>query len=153
MEDLRRGTSVTEQELYDHAVSLLAKKNYTSGDMHRQLARLTENMCDTERVLRRLTDNHYLDDARLITYLLDKHVKKLHGPTRIKQELRQKGFSQALIEQEIGKSEVDWFELAKEARVRKFGDAPPADPKEKNKQIRHLQYKGFAMDMIFEALN
>ena len=33
---------MTEQELYDYAVSLLAKKNYSSGDMHRQLARLTE---------------------------------------------------------------------------------------------------------------
>nr|WP_244880852.1 RecX family transcriptional regulator [Yersinia pekkanenii] len=28
----------------------------------------------------------------------------------------------------------------------------PSDAKEKNKQIRYLQYKGFSMDMIFEAL-
>ncbi|MEN3262872.1 regulatory protein RecX [Sodalis endosymbiont of Spalangia cameroni] len=143
---------MTEQELYDYAVSLLAKKNYSSGDMNRQLGRLTEKMDDVEHVLRRLTENHYLNDAQLISYLFDKHIKKSHGPTRIKQEIRQKGFPQELIEQEIEKSDVDWYLLAKEARARKFGDTLPADPKEKNKQIRYLQYKGFAMDMIFEAL-
>jgi regulatory protein len=143
---------VTEQELYDHAVSLLAKKNYASGDMHRQLSRLTESTGDIERVLHRLTDTHVLNDAQLLAYLFDKHVKKMHGPTRIKQEMRQKGFPAVLIEQEIDKSEVDWYQLAKEARFRKFGDALPSEPKEKNKQIRHLQYKGFTMDMIFEAL-
>lgn len=144
---------MTEQELYDYAVSLLAKKNYSSGDMHRQLARLTEKMDGVEHVLRRLTDNHYLNDPQLIAYLFDKHIKKLHGPTRIKQEIRQKGFPPGLIEQEIEKSDVDWYELAKEARVRKFGEALPDDPKEKNKQIRYLQYKGFTMDMIFETLS
>lgn len=144
---------MTEQELYDYAVSLLAKKNYSSGDMHRQLARLTEKMDDVEHVLRRLTDNRYLNDIQLISYLFDKQIKKFHGPTRIKQELRQKGFPPVLIEQEIEQSDVDWYELAKEARVRKFGDALPTDPKEKNKQIRHLQYKGYAMDTIFEALS
>ena len=130
---------MTEQELYDYAVSLLAKKNYASGEMHRQLSRLTESMGDLTRVLRRLTDNHALDDARLLAYLLEKHVKKLHGPTRIKQELRQKGFPAPLIEQGIDNGDIDWYQLAKEARIKKFGDALPADPKEKNKQIRHLQ--------------
>ncbi|MCS4320791.1 regulatory protein [Serratia sp. BIGb0234] len=93
-----------------------------------------------------------LNDAQLLSYIFDKHVKKMHGPTRIKQEMRQKGFPAALIEQEIDKSEVDWYQLTKETRTKKFGEALPADPKEKNKQIRHLQYKGFTMDMIFEAL-
>ncbi|MBB1585141.1 regulatory protein RecX [Serratia sp. OS31] len=143
---------MTEQELYEYAASLLAKKNYASGDMHRQLSRQTDNVEDIERVLHRLIDNHALNDAQLLTDLLDKQIKKLHGPTRIKQEIRQKGFPAALIEQEINNSEIDWYLLAKEARVKKFGEALPSDPKEKNKQIRHLQYKGFAMDMIFEAL-
>ncbi|STW38650.1 Regulatory protein RecX [Klebsiella pneumoniae] len=66
--------------------------------------------------------------------------------------MRQKGFSPALIEQGIDNSDIDWYQLAKAARIKKFGEALPSEPKEKNKQIRHLQYKGFTMDMIFEAL-
>jgi regulatory protein len=56
------------------------------------------------------------------------------------------------IDQEIDNREIDWYQLAKEAQFRKFGDALPSEPKKKNKQIRYLQYKGFTMDMIFEAL-
>lgn len=87
----------------------------------------------------------------LLIFLINK-LKKMHGPTRIKQEMRQKRFPAALIEQGIDSGDIDWYQLAKEARIKKFGDALPSEPKEKNKQIRHLQYKGFTMDMIFEAL-
>ncbi|WP_242498808.1 hypothetical protein [Serratia liquefaciens] len=83
---------MTEQELYDHAVSLLAKKNYASGEMHRQLSRLTESTGDITRVLRRLTDNHALNDTQLLAYLFDKHVKKMHGPTRINKRCVRKDF-------------------------------------------------------------
>ncbi|MBS1205844.1 MAG: recX 3 [Proteobacteria bacterium] len=79
---------MTRQELYDYAVSLPAKKNYSSGDMSRQLAVFTEKKDSVEHILRRLTDNHYLYDAQFVACLFDKHIKKLHGPTRIKQEIR-----------------------------------------------------------------
>ncbi|MCS4320765.1 hypothetical protein M2407_005139 [Serratia sp. BIGb0234] len=45
--------------------------------------------------------------------------------------IRQKEVSPALIEQEIEQSNVDWYELVKEARVRKFGGALPTGPMEK----------------------
>ncbi|PAV07095.1 hypothetical protein CBG25_05240 [Arsenophonus sp. ENCA] len=106
-----------------------------------------------DRVVRRLSDNHYLNDTQLINILIDKHIKKLHGPTRIKQEIRQKGFPQELIEQKIEASGIDWYSMAKEARIKKFSDTPPTEQKEKAKQIRYLQYKGFSMDMIFEAFS
>ncbi|HGJ5877311.1 MAG TPA: regulatory protein RecX [Arsenophonus sp.] len=144
---------MTKQELYDYAVSLLVKKNYSSGNMKRQLAKLAEKIGDVEHVLHRLTDNNYLNDAEFITYLFNKHIKKSHGPTRIKQEIRQKRFPQTLTEQEVEKGNIDWYVLAKEARVRKFGETLQSDSKEKNKQIRYLQYKGYTMEMIFEALS
>lgn len=121
--------------------------------MHQQLTKLIEKMDDVEHVLRRLTDNRYLNDTQLISYLFDKQIKQFHDPRRIKQELRQKEFPPALIEQRIEQNDVDWYQLAKKDRVRKFDDALPTDPKEKNKQIRYLQYKGYAIDTIFEALS
>lgn len=47
---------------------------------------------------------------------------------------------------------VDWLTQAVEARVRKYGDAIPTDPKEKARQLRFLQYRGFDMGICFEAL-
>lgn len=141
------------QELYDHAVSLLAKRDYSSGELSRTLLRMTENSECVEKVLQRLIENGYLNDERVITHLIDKHVRKKHGPTRIKQEIRQKGFPQELVEQSLEKVEVDWYAMARELKVSKFGEERASDAKEKNKQVRYLQYKGFSMDMIFEALD
>ncbi|WP_337049902.1 RecX family transcriptional regulator [Serratia fonticola] len=52
-----------------------------------------------------------------------------------------------------GKVDVDWYAMARELKVSKFGDVVVSEAKEKNKQIRYLQHKGFSMDMIFEALS
>ena len=144
---------MTSQELYDHAVSLLARRDYASGELARTLSKMTENREKIDKALSRLVECGYLDDNRLITHMIDKHVRKKHGPARIKQEIRQKGFSPELVEQILEKLDVDWYAMARELKVSKFGDAVASEAKEKNKQIRYLQYKGFSMDMIFEALS
>ena len=144
---------MTSQELYDHAVSLLARRDYASGELARTLSKMTENREKIDKALSRLVECGYLDDNRLITHMIDKHVRKKHGPARIKQEIRQKGFSPELVEQMLEKVDVDWYAMARELKVSKFGDAVASEKKKKNKQIRYLQYKGFSMDMIFEALS
>lgn len=140
------------QELYDHAVSLLAKRDYSSGELTRTLVKMTENSECVDSALQRLIVSGYLDDERLVIHLVDKHIRKKHGPTRIRQEVRQKGFPQELVEQTLEKAGVDWYAMARELKVSKFGEEPASDAKEKNKQVRYLQYKGYSMDMIFEAL-
>lgn len=70
-------------------------------------------------------------------HLIEKHVRKKHGPTRVKQEIRQKGFPQELVEQALEKVDVDWYAMARELKVSKFGDEISSEAKEKNKQIRY----------------
>ncbi len=48
---------------------------------------------------------------------------------------------------------VDWLKLAVEARTKKYGDTIPVEQKEKAKQLRFLQYRGFKTDICFQALN
>ena len=48
---------------------------------------------------------------------------------------------------------VDWLRLAVEARIKKYGAAIPITPKEKARQLRFLQYRGFQADICFQALN
>ena len=48
---------------------------------------------------------------------------------------------------------VDWLKLAVSARVKKYGNSVPTEQKEKAKQLRFLQYRGFNMDICFQALN
>ena len=142
-----------EQELYDHAVSLLSKRDYSSGDLRYQLSTLSfdENVVDS--VMEKLLSHHYVDDMRLIERELEKQLAKLHGESRIKQELRKKRLDVLLIEQALEDLDVDWFELCQTAKEKKFGGDVPTDAKEKAKVIRYLQYRGHAMSAIMETLN
>lgn len=144
---------MNEQDLYDQAVTLLAKRDYASGEIKRCLKRYSSDEDSINSVMDRLISHHYLDDSRLIEKEIKKQLAKRHGPSRIKQELRQKGLELLAIEQALEDLDVDWFELAEELRIKKFGDELPTDPKEKAKQIRYLQYRGHTMGIIIELLS
>jgi len=143
---------MNEQALYDYAVSYLAKKDYASGELRKMLRRESNDEEIIESVMDKLLSHHYVDDSRLIEKELQKQVNKLHGPTRIKQELRQKGLDTLLIEQAIEDLDVDWFEICQQAKEKKFSDSLPVDAKEKAKMIRYLQYRGHSMTVIMEIL-
>lgn len=57
-----------------------------------------------------------------------------------------------ILDDNNDKDDIDWLKLAVEARTKKYGDTIPTDPKEKAKQLRFLQYRGFSMDICFDAL-
>ena len=143
---------VTEQELYDQAVALLAKRDYASGEIRRLLKQHCSDADIVEEAMDRLLSHHYLDDSRLVEKEIRKNLAKHHGISRIKQELRQKSLDPLAIEQALEELDVDWFELASELKTKKFGDDIPEDPKEKAKQIRYLQYRGHTMSVIMELL-
>ena len=143
---------MNKQALYDYAVSYLAKKDYASGKLKKILRRESNDEELIESVMDKLLSHHYVDDSRLIEKELQKQVNKLHGPTRIKQELRQKGLDTLLIEQDIEDLDVDWFEICQQAKEKKFSDSLPVDAKEKAKMIRYLQYRGHSMAVIMEIL-
>ncbi|KFA99675.1 regulatory protein RecX [Vibrio sp. ER1A] len=143
---------MTNIELYDFAIALLAKRDYSSGELRRRLQCEVTNEESVDLVMERLQSHHYVDDCRLIERELNKQVNKGHGPSRIKQELRQKGLDASLVEQAIEELDVDWFELCQKVKEKKFADDVPQDAKEKAKIIRYLQYRGHAMNVIMEAL-
>ena len=49
-------------------------------------------------------------------------------------------------------SEFDWSRLAIEVRIKRFGRAKPLEFKEKSRQARFLEYRGFNLDQINGAL-
>lgn len=151
---------MTQPELYQYALFLLSRRDYGKAElfarMKRRMYEKNEGIIDEqliEGVLDKLSEQHFLDDDRVVSLLLQGYARKGYGPLRIKQELRQKGFAETLVEHHFAELDVDWFEKAAEVRSKKFGDEIPTDFKEKGKQIRYLQYRGFFGDMIFELFS
>jgi regulatory protein len=140
-------------ELYHHAVTLLARKDYATGEMRRMLNSLASEPVDVDTVILKLKEYNYLNDERIAENLLSRLLKKQYGLTRIRLEIRQKGIESDVIENVLNSLDIDWFEMASESRIKKFGEAIPIEPKEKARQIRYLQSRGFSMDMIMESLS
>ncbi|ANS88156.1 regulatory protein RecX (plasmid) [Vibrio scophthalmi] len=143
---------MTYEYLYDFAVGLLAKRDYSSGEMRRRLAEQSDDETMIELVMERLLSFHYLDDYRLAEKEIEKHLHQYHGLLRIKQVLRSKGLDSLTIEQALEDTDVDWVELCLELIVKQFGEARPRDKNEKAKMTRYQQHSGHTLPVIFACL-
>jgi regulatory protein len=57
-----------------------------------------------------------------------------------------------MIQSAMQEAEIDWFQLAKEQREKKFGLKKPEDFKEKARQMRFLFGRGFETETIRQVI-
>jgi regulatory protein len=77
-------------------------------------------------------------------------MQKGYGPVRLRQELRERGIEDAMIDISIENLDVDWIQSLSEVRNKKFGAKMPRDYKEQARESRFLQYRGFTSEQIRE---
>lgn len=109
-----------------------------------------EDMLDD--VLDALEREGYLSDQRFAESFVNMRARRGHGPLRIKNDMKQKKLPTEFISDAFEACETDWFELAREVRERKFGEELPTEFKEKARQMRFLQSRGFEMQHCQYAL-
>ncbi|MGD9598993.1 MAG: regulatory protein RecX [Steroidobacteraceae bacterium] len=132
------------------AAALLARRDYASGELHRKLTGQGHDAAEVDTVVAQFRAERLVDDARYAERYVAWHAARGHGPVRIRRDLRALGLAAELIEAALGTT--DFAPLALAARARKFGAAPPAEFREKARQARFLQYRGFSADDIRSAL-
>jgi regulatory protein len=103
-----------------------------------------------DAVLDELEKRNWLSDARAATQWVDAKRSRF-GTQRIAHELRQKGIPENLISEALPQMKETELDAACEVWRRKFG-IQPQDAREKAKQIRFLQSRGFSMEIIFKVL-
>jgi regulatory protein len=129
----------------------LARREYSCVELQGKLLPYAQEGEDLDAVLDDLVTRGWLSDARATTQLV--HAKRSRfGTQRIAYELRQKGIPQNLINEALPELKESELDTAREVWQRKFGILA-RDAKERGKQIRFLQSRGFSMDIIFKVLN
>ena len=98
---------------------------------------------EIEATLAALINDGLLSEERFLESFVGSHARRGHGPLWIRAELERKGIAGAAIREAIEQSGIDWDAVAEEVRVKRFGPAQPADFKERARQARFLQYRGF----------
>jgi regulatory protein len=128
------------------AMDLLARREHSRRELRQKLLRRFKapELIDTQ--LNRLTEENLQSDSRYAGSFLRQRISRGYGPVRIRQEMRQKGISDAEIELAISAEAPDWFALAEDAYSRKFGALPVGDIRDKARRSRFMQYRGFALD-------
>jgi regulatory protein len=66
--------------------------------------------------------------------------------------MKRKGVSAELIRTHVDEADEDWVALAIQVRSKRFGNSPPVVFREKARQARFLQYRGFTTEQIQAAL-
>ncbi|WP_330925987.1 regulatory protein RecX [Candidatus Sororendozoicomonas aggregata] len=127
---------------------MLTRREHSRTELYQKLARIINAPDVIDGVLNRLEKAGLVSDERFTESFIRLHLGRGHGPARIRQGLKQKGIDEAVILRALEEANPDWFELAQSARIKKFGEASPNDPKEKARQIRFLQYRGFSLQVI-----
>lgn len=139
------------QALLQQAIQLLSRREYSARELQRKL----EAGQDAELVAEALTElqrQGLQSDERFAEVWVRHRVLQGHGPIKVQMELRQKGIAGEVISRVLTQGDVDWFEQARAIYQRRFGLRPPADPREKARQMRFLQYRGFNADQIRYAM-
>lgn len=128
----------------------LARREHSRAELHSKLLPHVQEGEDLDAVLDELIARGWLSDERAATQLL--HAKRdRFGVQRIAHELRQKGIAENLISEAMPQLKESELEVAREVWRKKFG-VVPQDAKEKARQARFLQSRGFALDVVFKVL-
>ncbi len=133
-------------------MDFLARREYGQAELTRKLTDKGFDPVVAEQAVLRLSEEGLQNDARFAESFVQSRINQGKGPVRIRLDLGQRGIADAVIEIALEEADADWFQMARDIRAKKFGCARPSDFREKARQMRFLQYRGFEQGHIQAAV-
>lgn len=130
------------------AMDILSRREHSTFELRQKLQRKSHDETEIDTALQQLAEDNLLSDERFVESFVHSRRERGSGPRKIAVELAQKGVSDTLISRYLDERSPLWIDRASDVRARKFGDALPADYKEKARQMRFLQQRGFTTEQI-----
>lgn len=147
-------TDATLTNLQRAALGWLGRREFSVKGMRERIYRRFPDAepGDVSQTLEWLLEQNYLNDERFGGMLFRYRVGRGQGKIRVRQALQQEGLSPELIERIFDEAQIDWFEHAFDTHQRRFANHPITDNKDKARQLRFLQYRGFNAEECFSAI-
>jgi len=130
---------------------MLARREHSQQELTRKLTGKGYQEDDISDLLGEFVTLNWQSDARFAESYGRSRVQKGFGPIRIQYELKERGI-EANIDRVFDEL-PDWQSLLEALHEKKYGGQPPEDIKERAKQTRFFQHKGFTHDMIRQLFN
>lgn len=133
-------------DLRERALRLLARREHSRAELARKLQASGFDAGDVQPLLDEFEKRNWLSDRRFAESWVADHRAKA-GSVKLAFELRQRGVADDIIQSVLEENHDSEIVRAREIWQRKFR-SPPADAAEKARQMRFLQGRGFALDVI-----
>jgi len=144
----RRGSAAGSPK--ERAVRLLARREFARAEIEQRLVAEGFARSDIDTALDELATLGHLSDARYAQALARQKAGR-YSSRNIAKELRAKGVDAQTIEAAMAEAEIDDAAALASLWTRRFGHAP-GDEREKARQVRFLQARGFALSAILKLL-
>ncbi len=132
------------------AMRLLARREHSREELRRKLAPKVEAGEDLEAVLDELAARGWLSDARYAEQSIRAKARRF-GPARLTQQLRAQGVDEGVIEAAFHAAGAEGRSNLESVWRSRF-KAPPADDRERARQVRFLQGRGFALEDVLRFI-
>ena len=135
------------------AMDYLARREHSRHELCRKMEKVGFDPNVALDAIEQLQKDGLQSDRRFVEAFVQSRIGQGKGPTRIRDDLSQRGIQAAMIQEVLGELEQDWFALARKTRQKKYGGEEPVEFKDKARQMRFLQYRGFEPDHIQAAVS
>ena len=135
------------------AMDYLARREHARAELLNKLTRFGFEPDVAADAVESLIEDGLQSDERFTEAFVRARINQGKGPARIRVDLKERGVAAVLVDEALAESGQDWFALAREVRLKKFGAACPNEFKEKARQMRFLQSRGFEPDQIQVAVS
>jgi regulatory protein len=132
-------------------MDLLARREHSEQELSRKLASRNFEPELVESTVSELVSEGLLDNARFAEAFVHSRYQRGQGPYKIRAELRERGIDDGLIAECLDDPDLQWSGLLEQVRIKRFGPEPPADFKERSRQMRFLQQRGFTSEQVNKA--
>jgi regulatory protein len=140
----------TEPSLRSRAMRFLARREHSRVELARKLAPVAAEGEDVEALLDELSTKGWLSDARYAELAVRSKARRF-GPLKVAHQLRAKGVGDETIAIAFASAGADGAANLEKVWRSRFSTAP-AGERERGRQVRFLQGRGFPLDDILRFL-
>jgi len=144
---------VKKQSITQRAMNFLARREHSVKELQTKLVKANFDINEINELIDKLQKSDLQSDQRFTENYLRYRSQRGFGSQRIRQELKERGVHTDIISEALSEADIDWFSLAMTVRRKRFGEKAPDDFKDKAKQQRFLQSRGFTHEQITESFN
>lgn len=134
------------------AVRLLSRREHSAFEIRDKLLKRDFDSEEIARVIIELQQGGWLSDERFAEAYIRMRQLKGFGPVRIAMELNERGVKEHIVDDYLHADDDSWRQTLEQQYRKKYKDKPIDDYNDKAKRIRFLQYRGFALDVIYQVV-